>query len=187
MQTGYGQQTYELNIYELIRLLTVKQYTIHSQHMLLCYIYRILLSSRPVCAGAELLPLYADVCHALQLIHMDLKSKNVLLSAKKDLAKIADVGLSRIIQSTLGGQSSNPFSMGTFEYTAPEILLGRCVIVFQCSLQGSCSKTSTLRFCIGMVSHRRHRIKSQHVAFVTVMKRSCYRHLEYTKLHCWPE
>lgn len=56
---------------------------------------------------------------------MDLKSKNVLLNARKDLAKIADVGLSRIIQSTLGGQSTNPFSVGTFEYTAPEILLGR--------------------------------------------------------------
>ena len=62
---------------------------------------------------------------ALQLIHMDLKSKNVLLNGRKDLAKIADVGLSRIIQSTLGGQSSTPFGVGTFEYTAPEILLGR--------------------------------------------------------------
>lgn len=56
---------------------------------------------------------------------MDLKSKNVLLNARKDLAKIADVGLSRIIQSTLGGAGSTPFGVGTFEYTAPEILLGR--------------------------------------------------------------
>lgn len=56
---------------------------------------------------------------------MDLKSKNVLLNGRKDLAKIADVGLSRIIQSTLGGASSTPFGVGTFEYTAPEILLGR--------------------------------------------------------------
>lgn len=63
--------------------------------------------------------------HANKLIHMDLKSKNVLLNGRKDLAKIADVGLSRIIQSTLGGQSSTPFGVGTFEYTAPEILLGR--------------------------------------------------------------
>ena len=61
----------------------------------------------------------------VQLIHMDLKSKNILLNARKDLAKIADVGLSRIIQSTLGGNSSTPFGVGTFEYTAPEILLGR--------------------------------------------------------------
>lgn len=105
---------------------------------------------------------------------MDLKSKNVLLSAKKDLAKIADVGLSRIIQSTLGGQSSNPFSMGTFEYTAPEILLGRYVIVVHCSLQGPCSKALTLRFCTVFVSHRLHRIKSQHVASRTVMKRLCF-------------
>ena len=56
---------------------------------------------------------------------MDLKSKNVLLNGRKDLAKIADVGLSRIIQSTLGGAGSTPFGVGTFEYTAPEILLGR--------------------------------------------------------------
>ncbi|KAL0039658.1 hypothetical protein WJX77_004541 [Trebouxia sp. C0004] len=63
--------------------------------------------------------------HANRLIHMDLKSKNVLLNARKDLAKIADVGLSRIIQSTLGGAGSTPFGVGTFEYTAPEILLGR--------------------------------------------------------------
>ena len=62
---------------------------------------------------------------APQLIHMDLKSKNVLLNGRKDLAKIADVGLSRIIQSTLGGAGSTPFGVGTFEYTAPEILLGR--------------------------------------------------------------
>lgn len=62
---------------------------------------------------------------ALQLIHMDLKSKNVLLNGRRDLAKIADVGLSRIIQSTLGGAGSTPFGVGTFEYTAPEILLGR--------------------------------------------------------------
>ena len=68
-----------------------------------------------------------DVCF-VQLIHMDLKSKNILLNGAKDLAKIADVGLSRIIQSTLGGQNSNPYGVGTFEYTAPEILLGR-----QCS------------------------------------------------------
>ncbi len=65
------------------------------------------------------------VLAALQLIHMDLKSKNVLLNGRKDLAKIADVGLSRIIQSTLGGAGSTPFGVGTFEYTAPEILLGR--------------------------------------------------------------
>ncbi|KAL3143559.1 hypothetical protein ABBQ38_002357 [Trebouxia sp. C0009 RCD-2024] len=63
--------------------------------------------------------------HANKLIHMDLKSKNVLLNGRKDLAKIADVGLSRIIQSTLGGAGSTPFGVGTFEYTAPEILLGR--------------------------------------------------------------
>ena len=68
---------------------------------------------------------YCICASAVQLIHMDLKSKNILLNARRDLAKIADVGLSRIIQSTLGGAGSTPFGVGTFEYTAPEILLGR--------------------------------------------------------------
>lgn len=81
---------------------------------------------------------------AVQLIHMDLKSKNVLLNARKDLAKIADVGLSRIIQSTLGGASSTPFGVGTFEYTAPEILLGR-----QCN-EKVCSHTYTLALVLCM-------------------------------------
>ena len=73
----------------------------------------------------ENLPWLILFLSCVQLIHMDLKSKNVLLNARKDLAKIADVGLSRIIQSTLGGAGSTPFGVGTFEYTAPEILLGR--------------------------------------------------------------
>ena len=90
---------------------------------------------------------------AMQLIHMDLKSKNVLLNARKDLAKIADVGLSRIIQSTLGGAGSTPFGVGTFEYTAPEILLGR-----QCN-EKVCSHTYThvlvqcLWFNVFVMSH----------------------------------
>ena len=84
---------------------------------------------------------------AVQLIHMDLKSKNVLLNARKDLAKIADVGLSRIIQSTLGGAGSTPFGVGTFEYTAPEILLGQ-----QCNEKVSiCTYTHVYALCM---SHR---------------------------------
>ncbi|KAL0019977.1 hypothetical protein WJX79_004684 [Trebouxia sp. C0005] len=58
--------------------------------------------------------------HASQVIHMDLKSKNILLNRDHTVAKITDVGLSR------GMASSNKAVMpGTLEYSAPEILLGR--------------------------------------------------------------
>ena len=51
---------------------------------------------------------------------MDLKSQNILLNRDHTVAKIADVGLSRGIQSSLSN-----LSVGTLEYSAPEVLLGR--------------------------------------------------------------
>ncbi|KAL3145136.1 hypothetical protein ABBQ38_001740 [Trebouxia sp. C0009 RCD-2024] len=57
---------------------------------------------------------------ANKIIHMDLKSKNILLNKDHTLAKIADVGLSRGMQS-----SNKGFTPGTLEYSAPEVLLGR--------------------------------------------------------------
>ncbi|KAL0020996.1 hypothetical protein WJX77_005136 [Trebouxia sp. C0004] len=58
--------------------------------------------------------------HASQVIHMDLKSKNILLNRDHTVAKITDVGLSRGMAS-----SNKGFTAGTLEYSAPEILLGR--------------------------------------------------------------
>lgn len=56
----------------------------------------------------------------MQVIHMDLKSKNILLNRELSVAKIADVGLSR------GFNSASPdIVAGTREYSAPEVLLGR--------------------------------------------------------------
>lgn len=55
-----------------------------------------------------------------QVIHMDLKSKNILLNRDQTVAKITDVGLSRGMAS-----SNKGFTPGTLEYSAPEILLGR--------------------------------------------------------------
>ncbi|KAK9847293.1 hypothetical protein WJX84_006036 [Apatococcus fuscideae] len=54
------------------------------------------------------------------MIHLDLKSSNVLLS-RDGVAKIADVGLARIL--TRG--DTNVSAEGTFEWAAPEILLGQ--------------------------------------------------------------
>lgn len=56
----------------------------------------------------------------MQVIHMDLKSQNVLLNREHSVAKVADVGLSRALQS-----STCPESLGTLEYAAPEVLRGR--------------------------------------------------------------
>ena len=100
----------------------------------------------------------------VQLIHMDLKSKNVLLNARKDLAKIADVGLSRIIQSTLGGAGSTPFGVGTFEYTAPEILLGR-----HCNEKVDPAHQHS----VSAFHHQQHGRHSRHSLHCTVSLRAC--------------
>jgi serine/threonine protein kinase len=52
-----------------------------------------------------------------------MKSKNILLSAGRMTAKIADVGLARYMAQTHMDTKSLP--MGTFVYAAPELLLGR--------------------------------------------------------------
>lgn len=56
----------------------------------------------------------------MQVIHMDLKSKNVLLNREQTVAKVADVGLSRGFNC-----ATSEFVAGTREYSAPEVLLGR--------------------------------------------------------------
>ena len=60
--------------------------------------------------------------HCLQIVHRDIKSKNVLLTKNSQSAKIADVGLSRVLDS-LSFSSAN-IAYGTFAYAAPEVLLG---------------------------------------------------------------
>ncbi len=58
-----------------------------------------------------------------RVIHFDLKSPNILLSSE-GVAKIADVGLSRVLSQT---HLSNPRFVGTFAWAAPELLTGtRC-------------------------------------------------------------
>lgn len=52
-----------------------------------------------------------------------MKTKNILLSAGRMCAKIADVGLARYMAQTHMDTKSLP--MGTFVYAAPELLLGR--------------------------------------------------------------
>lgn len=56
----------------------------------------------------------------VQVVHMDMKPKNVLLTADYSIAKIADVGLAHIMGSTPGSPA-----MGTFAYAAPEQLISQ--------------------------------------------------------------
>ena len=58
---------------------------------------------------------------ALQVVHCDLKAKNILLSRDRSLAKIGDVGLARTMFETHLSTASGFF--GTFSYAAPEVLL----------------------------------------------------------------
>lgn len=61
--------------------------------------------------------------HRHQVVHFDLKSPNVLLG-RQHVAKIADVGLAKILQKDY---VSSLQSVGTFAWSAPEVLLGsRC-------------------------------------------------------------
>ncbi|KAK9834170.1 hypothetical protein WJX81_004930 [Elliptochloris bilobata] len=63
--------------------------------------------------------------HSEHVVHNDLKTKNILLSANYDIAKIADVGLGRIMDASHMSTGLEP--CGTFVYAAPEMLMGaRC-------------------------------------------------------------
>lgn len=61
--------------------------------------------------------------HRRKVAHLDLKSPNILLG-RDFLAKIADVGIARVISS---GHMSSLTSHGTFAWAAPELLLGEAV------------------------------------------------------------
>ena len=58
----------------------------------------------------------------MQVVHNDIKSKNILLTKDATVAKIADVGTSRILE-TISTTLSCPM-LCTFAYAAPEQLMG---------------------------------------------------------------
>ncbi|KAL3143486.1 hypothetical protein ABBQ38_002293 [Trebouxia sp. C0009 RCD-2024] len=60
--------------------------------------------------------------HDQQVVHNDIKSKNILLTKDAAVAKIADVGTSRILQSTACNLSVP--MLCTWPYAAPEQILG---------------------------------------------------------------
>ncbi|KAK9842862.1 hypothetical protein WJX74_003558 [Apatococcus lobatus] len=58
--------------------------------------------------------------HSKSMVHLDLKTSNILLS-RDGTAKIADVGLARILTRA----DTQVSAEGTFEWAAPEILMGQ--------------------------------------------------------------
>jgi serine/threonine protein kinase len=59
--------------------------------------------------------------HSKRVVHLDLKSANILLS-RTGAAKIADVGMARVLNKSCLSALSG---MGTFAWSAPEVLAGR--------------------------------------------------------------
>ncbi len=79
---------------------------------------------------------------------MDVKSKNILLDKEYNVAKIADVGLARVLGNTV---STRGLPLGTFHYAAPELLVGDRNLVTEkvhiftsasCSRCGHCQLTA---------------------------------------------
>jgi len=58
--------------------------------------------------------------HSRKIVHFDLKSANILL-ARDNTAKIADVGLAKIMHRQF---LSSLYNVGTFAWSAPEVSLG---------------------------------------------------------------
>ena len=82
---------------------------------------------------------------------MDMKPKNVLLTANYSIAKIADVGLAHIMGNTAQGSQA----MGTFAYAAPEQLLNQPCdekVLLICFQSAPCAYTGTMRGVIGRIT-----------------------------------
>jgi serine/threonine protein kinase len=64
--------------------------------------------------------------HDRNILHLDLKSLNILLSRNKDLAKITDFGLSKISTITsMTAAASTKTAIGSTRWMAPEISQGK--------------------------------------------------------------
>ncbi len=61
-------------------------------------------------------------CSTVQVVHNDIKSKNILLTKDAAVAKIADVGTSRILETTACSLSAPV--LYTWCYAAPEQIKG---------------------------------------------------------------
>ncbi len=60
----------------------------------------------------------------MQVMHSDIKARNVLLSANRDVAKISDVGVAKFLNE-MATQTQSAYVAWTFAYAAPEILMNQ--------------------------------------------------------------
>lgn len=59
-----------------------------------------------------------------QVMHSDIKARNVLLSGNRDVAKISDVGVAKFLNE-MATQTQSAYVAWTFAYAAPEILMNQ--------------------------------------------------------------
>ena len=59
-----------------------------------------------------------------QVMHSDIKARNVLLSGNFDVAKISDVGVAKFLNECATATQTN-YVAWTFAYAAPEILMNQ--------------------------------------------------------------
>ncbi|KAL0039348.1 hypothetical protein WJX79_004186 [Trebouxia sp. C0005] len=65
-----------------------------------------------------------EFLHARKIVHCDIKTKNVLLNKGCSIAKLADCGVSRLLDSHAFSSTGTSTFRGTLAYAAPELLLG---------------------------------------------------------------
>ena len=88
-----------------------------------------------------------------QVVHCDIKPRNILLNVDRTLAKIGDVGLARTM---IESQLSTASIFGTLTYAAPEVLLRqkcsskvRVSIVIHLRLRQLHAQSEACRVCAG--------------------------------------